>query len=105
MKKFTKNKINESIEGVQELSFEEKIMNLINEIISVEINDEPSVNENYTINGKEELIKILTENYNEANKESFSILKENIKRKYHNYVDKSAIDDTLKMLNEQLNSI
>jgi len=103
MKKFSENKINESVE-VKKLSLEEEIINLINETISVEINDEPSVNENYTINGKEDLARILTETYNEINNQSFETLKEDIKRKYHNYVDKTAIDNTIKILNEMLNS-
>jgi hypothetical protein len=99
MKKFSTNynKVNESV-SVEETSLEDKISQLIDENISVQIDGEPSVNENYEIEGKEELVEILAESYREVSEKNHKELKESLFKQYHNYIDRKSIDVVLDLM-------
>jgi hypothetical protein len=100
MKKFSTNYKNID-KPVKVKTTEEKIQELIENNLVVEINDEPQVNENYTIDGKDELVKILTDIHNDEVNKEMNKLTEQVKAKYHNFIDRKEIELIIEKLQNQ----
>jgi hypothetical protein len=98
MKKFTENKNLITESNTVEISLEDKIQNLIETTINVQLNEEPIVNENYTIEGKEEIKNKLIDLYNRNLEISKKYVLESIKNKYSKNIDIRDINENIENL-------
>ena len=98
MKKFTENKNLITESNTVEISLEDKIENLIENTINVQLNEEPIVNENYTIEGKEEIKNKLIDLYNRNLEISKKYVLESVKNKYSKNIDIRDINENIENL-------
>lgn len=101
MKKFSKNNtdnLNESNSNFEneEFNFESMVKSIIDENINIQINEE-SIEDDIKLNGSESLIKELNNLYTNYINNQEIILKENVNKKYFNFIDRKEIDEILKI--------
>jgi len=102
MKKFSKeNKIleNNEINKTKEELLKDKFSKLIEDTLTIEINKEPNINENYSLKGKKELLEKLLEIYNlneKLSKDKFSKIYNDRYKKTINKEEIELMIETLK---------
>lgn len=99
MKKFSENynKINESKE-VQNVSLEDKLEDIINEHIIIQFENEPKVNKNYSLEGKDEIKNKISSLYKENLNNSKKSILESVKKQYSKNIDIKEINENIERL-------
>jgi hypothetical protein len=95
--------IQENVVKTKEEVFKDKLSNILDKEISVEINEEPKIEENYSIKGKEELLEKIIALYNSNNEiiqEKFSKIYED---KFVVTINKEEIDFMVESLENNQN--